>query len=547
MDGTLIINNARVETADKIISENPATLAPVGEASLASSNECQKAIEAAKNAFPAWKSLSFDKKKELFHTAKKIFLQKSNKIAHLITNEKGSPYAESLSVEVWGTLEVLDYYARNLTEAFRPKKAKHHVVLFLHKKSSFQFQPLGPTLIISPWNFPLLIPFCDILSALASGNTVILRPSTTTPFTALAIGEVFIEAGLPPGVLNIINCRVPQAEEMIIHPDIQTVMFTGSVSTGKRVMELASRNLTNIVLELGGKDPMIILKDADLEIAARGAVWAAFMNCGQSCASVERVYVASEIADEFINKLLDHTKKLKIGNPSEPGIDLGPMTTLSQLKTVENHIEDARRKGAQVLWGGKRIPDLPGHFIEPTILTGVNHSMKIMKEETFGPVMPIMTFSNPSEAVALANDTSYGLTASVWTRDKKIASWMAERIEAGTVTVNDHMFSFTEPGAIWGGIKKTGIGRSHGPFGTLELVNIKYVSFDFLKKKTHLYWYPYSTVLTPLLEKSLILFHHRRFREKIRALFSLMPYLPRIREGISLPDFIKSFPRLFRK
>lgn len=312
-------------------------------------------------------------------------------------------------------------------------------------------------------------------------------------------------------------------------------------------MELASQNLQNIVLELGGKDPMIVLKDADLERASRGAVWAAFMNTGQSCASVERVYAAKEIADEFIEKVLNHTKKLKVGNPQEPEVDLGPMATLSQLKVVEEHIEDAVRKGAKVLWGGEKIENLPGYFFRPTVLSEVNHSMKVMQDETFGPVLPVMTFSEPEEAVSLANDSRFGLTASVWTRSKKMASWMAERIEAGTITVNDHMFSFGEPAAIWGGVKQTGKGYTHGQFGLQELVSVKYISLDLAKKKTQLWWYPYTASWPKVLDKSFILFYHDRPYKKIKAAFSLLSYWSLIKAGSPILNFIKSIPRVLRK
>jgi succinate-semialdehyde dehydrogenase/glutarate-semialdehyde dehydrogenase len=547
MDGRLIIENRRVETKEKIESLNPATLEPLGEACLASSKECLRALQAAKKALPAWKGLSLREKRGIFIEAKEILLQRKNEVARLITAEKGTPVPESLSVEVLGALESLDYYSRNLKKTFQPKKMKHHVILFSHKKSHFHFQPLGVTLIISPWNFPFLIPFCDILSAISSGNAVVFRPSTSTPLTALLIGDILIQAGLPAGILNIVNCKVPQAEEMVLNPEIQTIMFTGSVPTGKRISELASRNLTHVVLELGGKDPMIVLKDADLERASRGAVWAAFMNSGQSCGSVERLYVAQEIADIFIERVLDHVKELKTGNPDEPGVDMGPMTILSQLKTVEEHVKDAVERGAQVLHGGSRINKYPGYFFQPTVLSGVDHSMKIMREETFGPVLPIMSFSEPDEAVTLANDSDYGLTASVWTRNKKMAAWMADSIEAGTVTVNDHMYSFAEPGAIWGGIKQTGRGYSHGLFGLQELVNIKFISHDFSRKKTQIWWYPYSAQWPKLLEKALVLFHHHQILKKIKTVLSLLPHRSRIRAGSPLINFIKNLPKLFRK
>ena len=546
LDGDLIIDGKRIEASQKKDSLNPATLELVGKCSLASTADCLTTIQAATQAYSAWKSFPVSAKQKIFRNAKKILLQKGEDVARLITMEKGSPLAESFASEIFASLGAFDYYARKLKELLRPSAFNHSVSLFLNKKSFFRFEALGPTLIISPWNFPFLIAVYDTLSALSSGNTVILRPSSSTPFTGLMLGEIFSDAGLPPGVLNVIPCQIRQAEEMIAHPDVKTIMFTGSVSTGKRIMELASRNLTNLALELGGKDPLVVCADADIERAARGAVWAGFMNCGQSCGAVERVYAAKEIAQEFTHRVVELTRRIKVGNPMDLGIEMGPMATLAQLKTVQDHIREADEKGARILHGGKNNTPLPGYFINPTVLTGVDHAMKIMKEETFGPTLPIMVFSDPEEAVALANDSSLGLTASVWTRSKKRASWMAERIEAGTITVNDHMFSFIEPAAIWGGIKQTGMGRSHGPFGFQELVNIKFVSFDFLRRKKQLWWFPYDGRLMSLLKKSAVLFHHNRFRKKLEALISLTPFLRRIREGSSLVNFIKSSSRYFR-
>ncbi len=547
LDGKLIINGTRVETPHKKTSLNPATLELVGKVCLASNQECQLAIKEAKKAYPAWKNLPLSDKRKIFTEAKKILLHRSETAARLITEEKGSPYPESFSSEIFASLGALDYYTRKMKRLLRPHRVKHTVSLFFNKKSTFHFEPLGPTLVIAPWNFPFLIAMYDVLSALSAGNTVILRPSSSTPFTGLLVGEILTEAGLPPGVLNIINCKIPQAEEMIVHPDIQSIMFTGSVSTGKRIMELASRNLTNLALELGGKDPMVVCPDADIERAARGAVWAGFMNCGQSCGSIERVYVAEEIAEEFTQRVVDLAKKIKVGNPMDPGVEMGPMATLSQLQTVKDHIQDAEAKGAKILYGGKHNTSLPGYFINPTVLSEVDHTMKIMREETFGPTLPIMTYADPEQAISLANDSSLGLTASVWTQSKKRASWMAKRLETGSVTINDHMFSFIEPAAIWGGIKQTGMGRSHGPFGLQELVNIKFVSFDFLKKKKQLWWFPYDSGLASLLKKAAILFHHDRIRERLKALLRLIPFLKRIHEESSLVNFTKNFFRYFRK
>lgn len=544
-DGRFLIANNRIASKEKITVENPATLAPIGEACLASSADCAKAVEAAKAAFPVWRAMPHSEKQKVFLAAKNVLLRRAGEAARLISLEKGSPLPESLSVEVLTPLEALDYYGHNQRKTLAPKRVKAHVPLFAHKKNAFLFQPLGPTLIISPWNFPLLIPFCDVISTLAAGNTVVLRPSTSTPFTALLIGEVFAEAGLPEGALNIVPCRVPQAEEMITNSEIHSIVFTGSVSVGKRILELASRNLTNIVLELGGKDPMIVFRDADVEEAAQGAVWAGFMNTGQSCASIERVYVAREIAAQFIDRVLELTRALRVGNPLDPGVDIGPMENLGQLKVVEEHIRDAAQKGAEVLCGGKRLENTPGYFFLPTVLAKVDHSMKVMTEETFGPVLPIMPFADAEEAIRLANDSVYGLTASVWTRNKKMASSAAERLEVGSVTINDHMFSFTEPKAIWGGIKQTGMGRTHGPYGLLEVSNIKFVSADFARKRKRLWWFPYEAAKSHIMENSLILLHGRRFRDRLKALCSILPRLGTVSAGTPFRSLLKITSRLF--
>ncbi len=473
--------------------------------------------------------------------------QRATEAGRLIAMEKGSPYAESLAVEVFGALQSLNYYGHNQGRLLRTRRAGHHTPLFLNKTGAFHFHPLGPTLIISPWNFPFLIPLCDTLSALTAGNTVVLRPSTTTPLTALLIGEVFIEAGLPPGVLNVVVCRVPEAEAMIVDRDIQSVMFTGSVGIGKRVIELCSRNLTNLALELGGKDPMIVLEDADLERAARGAVWTAFMNCGQSCGSIERAYVARKVADAFTARVIELAKEVRVGDPLDAGVDMGPMANAGQLKVVEEHIADARDKGAAIPVGGNRVAGLAGYFIEPTVLTGVDHTMRVMTEETFGPTLPIMVFDDDEQAVALANDSDYGLTASVWTRDRKRAAWFAERLEAGSVTINDHMYSFVEPKAIWGGVKQTGMGRSHGPYGLLELVDIKYVGMDFFRKKSQTWWFPYDRSLEGIMEKAIAVFHGAGLGARLKAGLGLRKFWRRIVATAPLLNYIRALPRILKK
>lgn len=544
LDGRLIIAGRREETAAKLVSLNPATLEPLGEASLASDDDCRRAVRAATEALPGWRELPIPEKKKIFGRAKEILLERGKRLVELVCREKGSPIVEALAVDVLTGLELLDYYSRHMHRTLAPRRARLHVPLLAHKRSAFHFCPLGVTLVVSPWNFPFVIPFSDSVSALVMGNTVVLRPSSATPFTGLFIGEVFLEAGLPAGVLNVVNSRVAQAETLISDPRVQTVMFTGSTETGKRVMEIAGRNLTHVCLELGGKDAMIVLEDADLDKAARGAVWSAFMNTGQSCASVERTYVERRVAAAFLERTVALAKSLRVGNPLDPDIDLGPMTTAGQRDIVLEHLADARARGAVVHCGGEIWSGLPGYYLTPAVLSNVDHSMRIMTEETFGPVLPVMTFSGLEEALYLANESEYGLTASVWTRDRRRAEWLAERIEAGTVTVNDHMFSFIDPKAIWGGVKKTGVGRTHGPYGLLELTNIKFVSRDFHRRRTQAWWYPYDGLKRTIFEEAMTLLHHRRFLRRGGALGRLLPHMLKLKSANSLKNFVKIAGRL---
>ncbi len=475
----------------EIISCNPATGAEIGRTPLASIEDVERAVARARAAQPAWAGLSFGERGRIVLKARQLMLDESEEIAHLVSQETGKPAIEALSMEIVPTLDAMHYFANATESLLRPQKIDIGQYGMMGRSSRVVFKPLGVVGIISPWNFPLATPADEIVMALMSGNAVVLKPSELTPLIALKIGELFKRAGLPEGVLEIVTGDGATGAALI-EARVDKIMFTGSVATGKRVAAAAAKYLTPVVLELGGKDPMIVIEDANLENAARGAVWGAFANSGQACASVERCYVHRSIAPAFIERVVELTKELKQGSGSDNTVDVGAMTNERQLQIVEEHVNDAVRRGATVLTGGRRGGDPNGLFYEPTVLTDVDHQMTIMRDETFGPVLPVMSFETDDEAIQLANDSPFGLTASVWTRDISKGRRLAEQIEAGTVMVNEVVYTHGIPQTPWGGVKDSGYGRTHGRMGLLELVSPQHVHVNRMSFLPDLWWFRYG-------------------------------------------------------
>jgi succinate-semialdehyde dehydrogenase/glutarate-semialdehyde dehydrogenase len=359
------------------------------------------------------------------------------------------------------------------------------------RSSRIVYRPLGVIGIISPWNFPLGTPATEVVMALMAGNSVVLKPSELTPLIAVKLGDIFQRAGLPADLLQIVTGD-GSTGAALSSAAVDKIMFTGSVATGKRVAEAAAKRLTPVVLELGGKDPMIVFADADLENAARGAVWGAFANSGQACASVERCYVEQSVASKFIELVVEETKSLKQGPGSSAETDVGAISNEKQLGTIEDHVADAVARGAQVRTGGKRPVGLKGLFFQPTVLTNVDHQMEVMREETFGPLLPIMSFQTEGEAVKLANDSVFGLTASVWTSNMSKGRRVAEQIQAGTVMINEVLYTHGIAQTPWGGIKESGYGRTHGRMGLLELVTSKHIHTNRMSFLPDLWWFHYD-------------------------------------------------------
>lgn len=474
-----------------LASYDPATGEEIGRLPIATGREVAQAVERARRAQKEWSKLSFTERGRVVMRARRIVLDEIEELAAMISREAGKPVNEAISMEIVPTLDLMQYFARKTARLLRPQKIDIGLYGLLGRTSRIIYKPLGVVGIISPWNFPWAIPLGEVVMALMAGNAVVLKPSELTPFTALKIKDAFARAGLDDDLLSVVTGD-GRTGAALIEAGVDKMMFTGSVATGKRVAEAAAKRLLPVVLELGGKDPMIVLEDADIEMAALAAVWGAFSNSGQACASVERCYVHETIAPQFTEKVVQHTRALRQNIGMREDTDIGAMSSERQLKIVEDHVNDAVSRGAQALTGGRRAPNLSGSFYEPTVLSEVNHTMPVMRDETFGPVLPVMTFKTESEALEFANDSPFGLTASVWTKDIARGRRLATQIEAGTVMVNEVLYTHGIGQTPWGGFKESGLGRTHGRLGLLELVAPQHLHVNRISFVPDLWWFNYT-------------------------------------------------------
>ena len=474
-----------------IVSYNPSTGEENGRAPLTCASEVVSAVDRARAAQVAWAKLSYSERARFILRAREIVLAQVDEIANLISRETGKPPAEATSMEIVPTLDLMHYFAKNAESILDRRKIDIGQYGLMGRSSYVVHKPLGVVGIISPWNFPWATPLDEIVMALMAGNAVVVKPSELTPLTALKIADVFKQAQLPEDLLAIVTGD-GSTGAALVEAGVNKIMFTGSVNTGKRVAKAAAKHLVPVVLELGGKDPMIVCEDANLTNAARAAIWGAFCNSGQACASIERCYVHESIAEEFVDLVVKETRSLKQDKASVDAIDIGAMTNERQLLIVENHVSDAVERGAQIRTGGHRLNGSGGWFHQPTVVTGVDHSMKLMRDETFGPVLPIMIFKTDDEAVRLANDSIYGLTASVFTRDIARGRRLAEQIDAGTVMINEVVYTHAVAQTPWGGVKQSGYGRTHGRLGLLELVSAQHIHVNGIAGIPDVWWFPYT-------------------------------------------------------
>jgi acyl-CoA reductase-like NAD-dependent aldehyde dehydrogenase len=490
---------------------NPATMEKITDVPVTDADGVRAAIALGRSAQQEWATRSFKQRGDALKRLRDVLIDNKERMVDVITSETGRPRGDVYPSELLQLCDAIGYWAKAAPKYLADEKVRPH--LLKNKRVYVSFQPLGVVGIIGPWNFPFLLTIGEAIPALMAGNATIIKPSEVTPLSAMIGAELAEQSGLPRGLLQVIPGYGETGGWLVDAADM--ICFTGSVETGKKVAERAAKRLIPVTLELGGKDPMVVLRDANLERAANGCVWGGLFNAGQVCMSVERVYVEEPVYDAFVQRVTEKVKQLRQGLPHHT-VEVGSMTFPPQLQKVEQHVADAVQKGARIATGGRRNPGLPGLFYEPTVLTDVTHDMAIMRDETFGPVIPIMKVRDADEALRLANDSRYGLTASVWTKDGAQARVLARRLEAGSVCVNDCMVNFAVTEAPMGGIKESGLGARHGAQGVRKFCRQQTVVIDRFGSKTEINWYPTSPRKAALFRRALN-FYRSGWRNKLRA------------------------------
>lgn len=478
-----------------ITKTNPSNGQHIADFPITSPDETRHAVARARAAYPAWSQTPLKERLRILGRLRALIQSNADDYARRISLDTGKPLGDAMLTELMSIPLFLDYYDKTAAKVLGRRKIQTPIV-FPGKASYMEYFPMGVIGVISPWNFPFQLAMIPTISALIAGNTVVLKPSEVTPITGELMRELFQNIGLPQGVVEVIQGD-GSTGAALVEADIDKVFFTGSLATGRRVMASAAQKPIPVELELGGKDAMIVCHDANLKRAAKAATWGGFVNCGQVCVSVERLFVVDSVYDEFIALLKTEVEALRVGAPDEDA-DVGPLIAGPQIDIVKRHVQKARDEGATILTGGEPV-DRPGQFFQPTVITGVTPEMTVYKEETFGPLLPIIRVRDEDEAMRLANGHQYGLNGSVWTQDIARGIELASRMECGQCSVNDLVLSVGNPVLPFGGVKASGFGRYHGPEGLLAFSHQKAILVDRGWLNADAFWFPnagkYSTML----------------------------------------------------
>ncbi len=510
------------EPSQMIRSFDPGTGETLGEVPVCGSHDASRVVSAARAALPAWRDLGYEGRAQRLLQLRDRLRDDHRGFAELLSRENGKPLPDALT-EMLSACEFLAYYAKHAAGFLKDRPIQVPNPVLRNTKTFLAYQPKGVVGVITPWNYPLLLSMSAIAAALAAGNTVVHKPSEWTPLVAMRLDRLAQEC-LPPGVLGLLTGDGTTGAALL-DERLDHICFTGSVSTGIKVAQRAASKLITVTLELGGKDPALVMPDADLDFTARGVVWAAFSNSGQACASIERLYVPRSNVVALTEKIVQRVEALKVGHGLEPGVEVGPIISEQQLAKIEAQVEDAIAKGAKVLLGGHRLPG-KGTYYAPTVITGVTPAMLLMQEETFGPILPIIPLETVPEMIAQANDSPFGLNASVWGRDLRAAEEVARQLEAGTVWVNTGLDTYGVPQTPRGGFKLGGIGKVGGEAGLLELVESKLIDMN-RSGRARPFWYPAAPGLVDFFTGSLKTLHGRNLRERLDGALTLLRNLPR--------------------
>ena len=481
-------------SVDRIPSLNPATGETLGYFERTPHASLPQVVRHARVVQGAWARVPMRERRAYLRHLRGYIMSARDALADAVVAESGKPRVEAIFADIFVAIDTAAYFAKNAERLLQPERVPHHSTAAKAKSGKLTYEPLGVIGIISSWNYPLAIPMSQIIPAVVAGNAVICKTSDLTPACGALIEKLFIDAGFPKDLITVVQGG-GEVGQALIDADPDKIIFTGSVATGRRVAEACAKRLIPTVLELGGKDAMLVLADANLDVAASAAVWGSYTNCGQVCLSVERLYVERSVSDEFAARCVAKTKKLRLGPGNDPNTDVGPMIRPQHVQRMIDLIEDAVSRGARLLCGGHPRIDLGANFFEPTVLTNVDSTMKLFQEETFGPILAMQSVVNADEAVTRANDSAFALSASVWTRDAARGEAIAKRLHAGAVMVNDAISYFAIAEAPHGGCSASGWGRTHGKTGLLEMVQTKYIDVDRLPRSEKPWWYRYGADL----------------------------------------------------
>lgn len=469
---------------------NPATGEIIAEVAVANERDVDLTIDSARKAFDKgpWTKISQDERKDFLLKISQGILDKADELARLETLNTGKPIKESTLMDIPSSAKTFEYFAHNLKKILAAQTQELE-----NARSHLVYEPQGVVLLIVPWNYPLLIASWKLAPALAAGNTIVLKPSSLTPLTALELAKIIKAVGLPEGVVNIINGEGQKiGKRLCTDKQVDMISFTGSNAIGRQIIEYSSKSVKKLIMELGGKSAAIVLKDADLELAVNGLLCSIFLNQGQMCTAMSRIFIEDDVYDKFVADFIGKVKRIKLGDGTSYETQMGPLISDEQRKKVMAYIEKARQEGAKLLYGGK-IPDNPilknGFFFEPTVFTEASAQMQIFQEEIFGPVVCVKRFSNLEEVIELANNSDFALAGSIWSKDIPLAQTIADKINAGIIWINTYGMFYNE--APYGGFKQSGFGKELGREGFLEYCRLKSIICDATKDAKPLvnYWY----------------------------------------------------------